>query len=323
VKAIVNTAPDQLTLLDLPLPEPQPRQVRIRTIACGICATDLEMIAGWERTRFPAIPGHEWSGVVDAVGIAVDPALIGQRCVAENVLADGGEVGFEHPGGYGAYFLTEARNLRLLPPEFPPSVAVLVEPLAVCVRALRRLNLREQHTALISGDGSIGLLTLMLLRHAGVEQIAMIGGRTGRLALARELGASATFHFAHYGDNLIRVVEHHFGGKLPCIVEASGSADGLQNALGLIAREGQLLLIGDYRATRADFPWNLIVHRELQLIGSNASAGAWDEAVRLAVEERLPLKRLFSLTFPAARYEEAFALVRSQRDDVVKIVLEW
>ena len=101
MKAIVNTGPGALELRELPDAAAGPGQVRIRTAACGICATDLEMIAGWERTGFPAIPGHEWSGMVDAVGAGRRRRLVGRPCVAENVLADGGEVGFEHPGGYG------------------------------------------------------------------------------------------------------------------------------------------------------------------------------------------------------------------------------
>src|SRR2546423_1613786 len=115
MKAIVNTAVDRLEVLDYPLPQPGPGQVRIRTGACGICATDLLMVSGWERTGFPSTPGHEWSGTVDAVGPDVDTRLVGRRCVAENVWADGGEVGFEHPGGYGQYLLTEATNVQVIP----------------------------------------------------------------------------------------------------------------------------------------------------------------------------------------------------------------
>ena len=65
------------------------------------------------------------------------------RCVAENVLADGGEVGFEHPGGYGEYLVTEARNVQRLPADFPLAKAALIEPLAVTVRGMRRLRLER------------------------------------------------------------------------------------------------------------------------------------------------------------------------------------
>ena len=119
MKAIVNTGPGRLEWLDRPTPPPGNGQVRIRVCACAVCATDLAMIAGWERTGFPAVPGHEWSGVVDAVGPGADGALAGRACVAENVQADGGEVGFEHPGGYGQYLLTDAANVHPLPGDFP------------------------------------------------------------------------------------------------------------------------------------------------------------------------------------------------------------
>src|SRR5262249_12236870 len=149
------------------------------------------------------------------------------------------------------------------------------------------------------------------------------GGREGRLSLARDLGAAATFNVFSLGDALLPTIEREFGGSLPCIVEASGSAKGLDNALKLIAREGQLLLIGDYKAARADFPWNLLIHRGLEIIGSNASAGAWDQAVRLAVEEQLPLHRLISHTFSSVNFDDAFALVRAQGEQTIKVVLEW
>src|SRR5262249_15461555 len=79
---------------------------------------------------------------------------------------------------------------------------------------------------LIFGDGPIGLLTLMCLRHAGVQRIAMVGGRSGRLALARELGVTAAFHFAEFGENLIPAVQEKFGDSFPAIIETSGGVAG-------------------------------------------------------------------------------------------------
>ena len=322
MKAIVNTAPGQLAWQDRPTPQPGPQGVRIRTSVCGICATDLEMIKGWGRTGFPSIPGHEWSGVVDAVGAGVDGALVGRPCVAENVLADGGEVGFEHPGGYGQFLLTEARNVRVLPDGLPMDQAALIEPLAVCVRAMGRLRIERTESALVFGDGAIGLLMAALLRRAGVPAVSLVGGRAARLAAAKEFGADSVINYHDAGDALGESIARAPGHPFPNVIEASGSPAALALALDVADQGGKVLLIGDYGEGRAGFPWNDLLHRELELIGSNASAGAWDEAVALAAAGGIPLGRLISRCLPAAEYARGIDLVRGDRN-VLKVVLDW
>jgi threonine dehydrogenase-like Zn-dependent dehydrogenase len=323
MRAIVNTAPNVMQWLDLVLPEPGPGQVRIRTGACGICATDLVMIAGWERTGFPATPGHEWSGSVDAVGQGVDAALVGRRCVAENVWAsDGGEVGFEHPGGYGQYLITEAANVQPLPDDFPFATAALIEPLAVCVRAMNRLG-PVKGNVLIFGDGPIGLLTTALLAQRGAGDITLVGGRPQRLDLAREFGAQRTINHHTVKDDLTAAIKAQADQAFSAVIEATGSDAAMRAALELTARAGKLLIVGDYGQARADFPWNFLLHHELTLLSSNASAEAWPEAVRLAVAKQVPLERLVTQRFPASQFADALALTRSRRADVIKVVLEW
>ena len=323
MKAIVNTAPNRLEFQELVLPQPGPGQVRIRTGACGICATDMLMIAGWDRTSFPAIPGHEWSGTVDALGKGVTTALSGRRCVAENVLASCGEVGFEYPGGYSEYFITDAANIYPLPDDFPLATAALVEPLAVSIRGLKKLRLDDKSRALVIGDGPIGLLIVMLLRRAEVEEIVVVGGRAPRLAIAQELGASQVLNYHQIEGDIANGILKTAGKAFPLVVEASGSAAAMQASLELTTICGQILVMGDYSGAHADFSWNHLLHRELEIIGSNASAGAWTDAVRLTVEGKLPLERLITQRVPAERFAEGVELTRKRRGDVVKVVLMW
>jgi len=323
MKAIVNTAPGKLEWQELPLPQPGAGQVRIRTHTCAICATDLEMIAGWERTGFPSIPGHEWCGTVDAVGVGVDAALAGRPCVAENVWNDGGEVGFEHPGGYGQYLITQADRVQPLPAKFPLSTAALVEPLAVVVRGHSRLVSPIGSPVMIFGDGPIGLLSVAVFRDAGATDLTLVGGRDSRLALAQKLGASKTLNYHQLGNDLTAAIRRETGRLFPTIVEASGSATAAAAAMDLAAPDGQVLVLGDYGQTRANFPWVHLLHREIRLVGSNASAGAWTEAVRLATSGSIDLGGLITHSFPAKQFAEAFELLRSHPKEVVKAVLVW
>jgi len=113
------------------------------------------------------------------------------------------------------------------------------------------------------------------------------------------------------------------GCTFPNTIEASGSANAVQACIDVAANEGRVLLVGDYEEARASFAWNRVLIGELEIIGSNASAGAWPEAVRLAIEGALPLERLVTQRLPTERFEEGMALVRSRRPDVIKVVLEW
>ncbi len=323
MKAIVNTGPGLLAWQDVPMPEPGRRQVRVRTGACAICATDIEMIQGWDRTGFPSIPGHEWSGTVDAVGPDVDPTLVGRLCVAENVLSDGGEVGFEHPGGYAEYLVTDADKIYPLPAGYSLAKAALIEPLAVCVRGINRLRCDATGPALVFGDGPIGLLMIALLARSGICPIVAVGGRGSRLELATAFGAVHTINYHRVGDRLTDAVREQDIAGYMSVVEASGSPKAMKAALSLAARTGRVLVVGDYGQAPASFAWNHLLHRELELIGTNASAGAWEEAVRLAIEDRVPLDYLVTHRLPAERFEEGIALMQRKSDEVIKVVLDW
>jgi threonine dehydrogenase-like Zn-dependent dehydrogenase len=126
-----------------------------------------------------------------------------------------------------------------------------------------------------------------------------------------------------------RIIDYHAPGPdwppaaaFPTVIEASGSTAAMTTALTIAAREAKVLVLGDYGQSRADFPWNSLLHKELKLIGSNASAGAWPDAVKLATSGDLPLAKLVSHRFPAAAFADGIALVRYSRD-VVKVVLDW
>jgi len=143
------------------------------------------------------------------------------------------------------------------------------------------------------------------------------------LDLAREFGASRVLNYHQLGKELTATIREQIHDPFPTVIEASGSPTAAHAALDLVAHQGTTLILGDYGKGRTDFPWNHILLREIHLMGSNASAGAWPEAVRLAVGARLPLDRLITHRLPADRFHEGFDLMRSRHRDVIKVVLVW
>jgi threonine dehydrogenase-like Zn-dependent dehydrogenase len=113
------------------------------------------------------------------------------------------------------------------------------------------------------------------------------------------------------------------GSRFHVIIEASGSPAAIDACLDLAAPGGRIMVIGDYADATAGFPWNRLLHKELELIGSNASANAWDEAVALACAGAVPLGKLITHRLPADRFAEGVELMRVRKPDVIKVVLQW
>ena len=84
MKAVVINKPNEVFLTDKPIPEPLAGFVRVKVKAAAICATDLEVVDGNIPANYPLTPGHEWSGVVDAVGSEADAHWIGKRVIGSN-----------------------------------------------------------------------------------------------------------------------------------------------------------------------------------------------------------------------------------------------
>jgi L-iditol 2-dehydrogenase len=323
MKAIVNTKKNVLEMLEVSTPEPDPGQVRIRTTAVGICATDLEMIGGWSRTDFGSIPGHEWSGVVDSVGKDVEKLLEEKKCVASNIMSDGGEVGFEHPGGYGQYLITMAENVYVLPDDFPMHTAVLIEPLAVCIRALHKFGSDLDEPVLIFGDGPIGLILVQLLKLRGITEVILVGGRKERLEMAAEFGAFKTINYHQLEEGLAASLRQAGAKDFESVIECSGSLIAAAASIDLAKVSGKIVLVGDYGSIKGESVWQEMLLKELTLIGSNASADAWPEAVELATSGKLDLEKMISQRLAAQDFQAGIEFMNARRGDVTKVVLEW
>ena len=338
MKALVVEDIDQLAWRDWPDPsELRPGEALIRTAYVGLCATDLALIHGEiRRGAFPKVLGHEWSGTVARVSSAAEEHWIGRRVVGENHITCMGcpacreghwntcphaqEVGFELPGGYGEYFVTQISHLHTLPDSVSLEEATLMEPLSVALYGMERAELRAGERVAVFGDGPIGLLCVQLAQTVGASEVILIGGRPGRLDLGARLGASKTMNYHQVNAGLGNALLDRFGPVDVC-VEASGSIAALEAGLYGLSFDGRMVVLGDYGKHKWTMAPSILLHKNGKIIASNANAGTWHRALTLVATGRVQLKELVSAVFSIEEYRAAFDLAEHS-SDAVKVVLE-
>lgn len=358
---VVFTAVGNATVVTTPVPSPGDDDMVVRVMRVGICATDLHLLAGHIGDPFPLVPGHEFVGEVAMIGagaararglapgdhVAVEMLLPCRACARcregrynlceSDDMATGLDRGREYgvniprtvePGLWGGYaqhlYVPGAAVVHRLPMDMPWERAVLVEPLAVAFRALARGRLAPGDAVAVIGAGPVGLLIAAAAQASGAGHVVVVGTRTERLALARRLGADATVNARTTAD-MTADVRAAFGGNRPdLVIEAAGNTTAQQEAVRLVRRGGRVVLAGACGASAsvtvlADED---LLTREVDLLPSFLSAGGYEPAISLLARNALPFAELVTHTFALDEVSEAFALIESRGDGVVKAVMD-
>ena len=202
MRALTFVAHQQCQIHTIDVPEPANGESLIKIEAAGICGSDMHAWHGHDdRRQPPLILGHEVCGVVvegkmKGQRVTANPRMTCGHCVScqqgkENVCSNLRMIGMTQPGGMAEYLCIDDHCLIDVH-DTPAKIAVLAEPLAVClhgIHLLQRFNPQplKQQTVLILGGGAIGILTAILLRHFGVNDISLSEPNPLRLETCQEL----------------------------------------------------------------------------------------------------------------------------------------
>jgi L-iditol 2-dehydrogenase len=318
MKALLLTAPSQLSFTDFPDPTPGADEVLLRIRACGICGSDIH---GWDgssgRRRPPLIMGHEAAGEVLAVGEAVTNWKAGDRVTFDSTIFCGhcaycerGEVNlcenrrvvgvapaeYRQHGAFAEKLCVPARILYRLPENLLFSHAAMIEPVSIAIHAIKRVSVSASDTAVVVGAGMIGLLVVQALRWAGARQIVAVDLVDERLALARQLGATHTFNSRNI-DVTAAVAGLTSGQGADLAFEVVGISPTVQTAISVLRRGGHAVLVGNLSA-KTDFPLQAVVTRELTLHGTCGSAGEYPLCLDLVARGVIQVEPIISAISP-------------------------
>jgi alcohol dehydrogenase, propanol-preferring len=257
-KAVEVSAPHVLRVVERPIPEPAPGQVRIRVEACGICHTDATTVTGtYPGLKLPRVPGHEVVGRIEALGAGVSKWKIGQRV---GIGFFGGEDGTCEPcrrgdivnclnavipgvtidGGYAEVMIAEARGISSIPDDLSSAEAAPLLCAGITTyNALRNAGLRGGDRVAVQGIGGLGHLGVQFARQMGFHTVA-IGRGADKEKLAKDLGAHVYIDTAV--DDPAAALQKLGGAQAILATAPSGSAMG--PLVSGLATRGKLIIVG-------------------------------------------------------------------------------
>lgn len=302
---------------EYPLPLRQSGWARIRVHLAGLCNTDLEIIKGY--MGYKGVLGHEFIGVVDQCD---DAAWLGCRVAGEINMACGhckwcvdglrrhcpnrSVLGIlRQDGCFADYTVLPVANLVRIPPNLPTEQAVFIEPLSAAYEIVEQLALRGDETAIVMGDGKLGILCAWVLCTV-LGEVTLLGHHAQKLALAKWQHLKTVRHIDARRE------------QADIVVEATGSAQGINEALALCRPRGVIVL----KSTVASYgEMNLapLVINEQTLVGSRC--GQFQDGLHLLeAYPDMPLERLISARFPLEQALTAFE--SAARSDTLKVLLQ-
>ncbi|MET2829362.1 zinc-dependent alcohol dehydrogenase family protein [Mesorhizobium shangrilense] len=312
MKAVRLEAVGSIAMRDVDKPLAGPEDLLVRIEASGVCGTDRHLFHGEFPCRPPVTLGHEFSGIVEAIGPTVSGFAVGDRVTGDPNIACGRcahchagrvnlcsnlqAIGIHRDGGFAEYLVLPQKQAFLLPPDLKPTHGAFCEPLGCCLHGVDLAGIRPGSSVAVLGGGVIGLLTVQLAKLAGAKTIILSTRQASRRALAEELGATATVD--PNAADFFNVVTGPSGlapGGVDVVLECAGVRETVEQSMHLARAGGTVAIVGVMpQGMKVEFePFDLLF-RELKILGSFLNPFTHRRAADLIASGAIEIDRLIS-----------------------------
>ncbi|MBN1538307.1 MAG: alcohol dehydrogenase catalytic domain-containing protein [Anaerolineales bacterium] len=317
--------PGQVQIVDFPDMPLKPGDVRISTLACGVCTTDVKMVQKGSKEIKYAL-GHEISGKI----IEVTPDgiwQVGQRVIVAPYLPCGGCYYCRHdqpalcshlydvtiyPGGLAEQVIIPRplaqRGMFPIPDDVPDTLASISEPVGCVIKGLEDSRFKYGDSVLVVGDGPMGMFAMAVARAFGAYPILVAGMTPHRLEFARQSYADAIIDIAH--ENVKTVVNQHTAGiGADVVLVAVSSAEALESGISAVRAGGTVnAFAGVADGTTIPLDVRGIHYQQYYLTGSSGLAPSHlKKALTLLGSRRVDFSLLITAEFPFEAVEDAVA----------------
>jgi 2-desacetyl-2-hydroxyethyl bacteriochlorophyllide A dehydrogenase len=338
VKAAVFESPGRIEVRDLPIPEPSAGEVRIKVLGCGVCGTDAHIYSGEiHNAEPPVVLGHEIYGQVDGLAETVSGFQVGDPVVVDPFIFCGicdsckrGEyrfceretfVGYHRQGGFAQYTCIPEANIYKIAGSIGVKEAILVETLSTVLAGFSKLQPEAGRSVLILGAGTVGLIWNALVNRTLPATLIQSELVPMRRKQAERLGADSVLNPMEM--DLEREVLRLCPQGVDYLIDATGSAAAIEEALPLLARGGTFLSFGICpEQERLSLSLNWFYHRQARFLTSRRPPREMQRAIGLLESGRLALSDLVTGTYPLEEIEPAFQRFTEAKDREIKMMID-
>jgi L-iditol 2-dehydrogenase len=353
MKAWVLGNPEELALVEKPVPGPGPAEVLVRVDAIAVCATDIEII----KHGLPAMvdgelpfnrgftPGHEYMGTVVRLGASVDEFQIGDRiavevhagcgrcqrcregmytsCLNYGYRAKGHRAnGFSTDGGFAEYAVNSVNTMVHVPDDMSDEEATLIVTSGTAMYGLDVMGgIIAGEGVVITGPGPIGLMGVGVAKALGAQPVILTGTRQRRLDMGKRLGADEIINVT--GEDPVAAVQRITCGKgVQYVLECSGAPNALNEAAKMVNRGGRICLAA-FPADPVPVDLAYLVRNNIYVFGIRGEGkSATHRAAALMAQKRFDAKLIHTHTFPLAEVPTAIKYARERVEDAIKVVVK-
>jgi L-iditol 2-dehydrogenase len=345
MEAVVLLEPNKYEFREVPVPTIGPAEVLCRVGAVAICGTDLGIMSGkffpmWP-PEWPFIIGHEWAGVVEAVGAGVTAVEPGDKVAGSSAVGCGHcrncmkgryniclnygnmeaghrQYGMTAQGAYAQYINANVRSIAKLPDDFDLAEASLLDTAGIALHIAKQGHIEAGDTVVVIGPGAVGSITYQCARALGAGRV-IVAGRGSRLEKAKEFGFETVD--VNKTDVMAFVKETTNGIGPDVVLECAGTAGTIVQAVEMIKKGGRVV-VGGITQEKAPLPLHRFVLDEIEVVGSRAAPNCLPEVLSLTQSGTLRLAELVTHKFPLKEFTEAIETFRERKGGALKVVVE-
>ncbi len=347
MKAITVYGPRDARMEIVPKPEATGDMVVAKVCRTGVCATDQSIYTGDSsfirsgEIKYPVRFGHEWAGIVEAVGPEVKNIRPGDRVYGDNFVTCGKceacktgdymscpsiwSVGTVNTwdGCYAEYMQMPERHIYKLPDNLSMDEGALIEPAGIAYDAFRGVTLDKNSTAVVYGTGAIGMVAVWLAKYYGAGKVILVGRSDDKLKVGLEIGADHVIN-GKKEDSVAKIKELSISGKgADLVVETSGAASALRDSIACTARYGRISVVSFYEKNIDDLPIDPLVLGCFSMVGAAGRYGNSPEVCEIMSKNPVKLTPVFTHHIPFEDTLDVFENEEKYHNTKIKAIIAF